>query len=101
MKKIRQKQFYFSPFEAALWEGSVLLILATFMAFDRTNCLSLAASLVGVASLLFSAKAHPLGQLLMVVFSLLYGIVSYTFAYYGEMLTYLGMTAPMSVFSLI
>lgn len=47
MKKIRQKQFYFSPFEAALWEGSVLLILAAFMAFDRTNCLSLAASLVG------------------------------------------------------
>ena len=101
MKKIRQKQFYFSPFEAALWGGSVLLILAAFMAFDRTNCLSLAASLVGVTSLIFNAKAHPLGQLLMVVFSLLYGIVSYTFAYYGEMLTYLGMTAPMSVFSLI
>lgn len=59
MKKIRQKQFYFSPFEAALWEGSVLLILATFMAFDRTNCLSLAASLVGVASLLFSAIPLP------------------------------------------
>ena len=37
----------------------------------------------------------------MVVFSLLYGVISYTFAYYGEMITYLGMTAPMAVFALI
>ncbi|MDO5398759.1 MAG: nicotinamide riboside transporter PnuC, partial [bacterium] len=38
---------------------------------------------------------------LMVIFSLLYGIISFTFAYYGEMLTYLGMTMPMAVFALI
>lgn len=37
----------------------------------------------------------------MVVFSLLYGIISYSFAYYGEMITYLGMTMPMAVFSLV
>ena len=42
-----------------------------------------------------------MGQLLMIVFSLLYGIISYTFAYYGEMITYLGMTMPMALFSLI
>jgi nicotinamide mononucleotide transporter len=40
-------------------------------------------------------------QLLMVVFSLLYGIISYTFSYYGEMITYLGMTMPMAIFALI
>lgn len=33
----------------------------------------------------------------MVLFSLLYGIISYAFAYYGEMITYLGMTMPMAV----
>lgn len=33
-------------------------------------------------------------------FSLLYGIISYSFAYYGEMMTYLGMTLPMDVLSL-
>ncbi len=37
----------------------------------------------------------------MILFSLLYGVISYTFAYYGEMLTYLGMTMPMAVFSLV
>ena len=37
----------------------------------------------------------------MVIFSLLYGIISYTFAYYGEMVTYLGMTMPMAVFALV
>lgn len=38
---------------------------------------------------------------LMIVFSLLYGVISYTCAYYGEMITYLGMTAPMALFALI
>ena len=37
----------------------------------------------------------------MVIFSLLYGIISYTFSYYGEMITYLGMTMPMAVVALI
>ena len=37
----------------------------------------------------------------MILFSLLYGIISYTFSYYGEMITYLGMTMPMAVFALI
>ena len=34
----------------------------------------------------------------MILFSLLYGIISYTFSYYGEMLTSLGMTMPMADF---
>ena len=37
----------------------------------------------------------------MVIFSLLYGIISYSFSYYGEMITYLGMTMPMAVFALV
>ena len=37
----------------------------------------------------------------MIIFSVLYGIISLTCAYYGEMITYLGMTAPMALFSLI
>lgn len=31
----------------------------------------------------------------------MYGIISYTFSYYGEMITYLGMTMPMAFFALI
>ncbi|MBQ2700860.1 MAG: nicotinamide mononucleotide transporter [Clostridia bacterium] len=92
---------YFSKLEIALWFSSVLLITVSFLLFDRANYLTLAASLIGVTSLIFSAKGNPFGQLLMVIFSLLYGIISYGFGYYGEMITYLGMTLPMAVFALI
>ena len=84
---------YFSRAERLLWGLSVVFIGA----FDRENYLTLAASLIGVTSLIFNAKGNPIGQVLMVIFSLLYGIISYTFAYYGEMVTYLGMTMPMAV----
>ena len=84
-----------------LWCFSVALIILSFCFFDRTNYLTLAASLIGVTSLIFNAKGNPFGQLLMVIFSLLYGIISFTFSYYGEMITYLGMTMPMAVFALI
>ena len=40
-------------------------------------------------------------KVLMVIFSLLYGVISWRFAYYGEMITYLGMTMPMAVFALV
>ena len=98
MKTIRT---YFSKTELALWSVSVLFIIISFYIFDRESYLTLAASLIGVTSLIFNAKGNPIGQALMIVFSLLYGIISFTFAYYGEMITYLGMTMPMALFALI
>jgi len=92
---------YFSKTEIILWCSSVVLVVASFCAFDRENYITLAASLIGVTSLIFNAKGNPFGQLLMVIFSLLYGIISYRFSYYGEMVTYLGMTMPMAVLALI
>ena len=92
---------YFSKIELALWTISMIVIIISFFVFDRTNYMTLYASLIGVTSLIFCAKGNPFGQVLMIVFSLLYGIISYTFAYYGEMITYLGMTLPMAVFALI
>ena len=92
---------YFTKGELALWGGSVGLILLSFALFDRESWLTLAASLIGVTSLIFNAKGNPVGQLLMVVFSLLYGVISWSFAYYGEMITYLGMTMPMAVVALV
>lgn len=92
---------YFSKTEIALWCSSAAVILISFCAVDRENYLTLIASLIGVTSLIFNAKGNAFGQLLMVIFSLLYGIISFTFAYYGEMITYLGMTMPMAIFALI
>ena len=92
---------YFSKGEQILWSSSAGLILVSFFLFDRGNLLTLAASLIGTTSLIFNAKGNPIGQALMIVFSLLYGVISYTFSYFGEMITYLGMTGPMALFALI
>ncbi len=91
----------FDRVEKGLWCLSVALILLAYGLFDRGSPLTLAASLIGATSLIFNAVGNPIGQFLMVVFSLLYGIISWRFAYYGEMITYLGMTAPMALFALI
>lgn len=73
-------------------------IVGSFAVFDRENYLTLTASVIGATSLIFNAKGNPFGQVLMIVFSILYGIISYSCSYYGEMITYLGMTAPMALF---
>ena len=98
MKKLTA---YFSKGELTLWGCSAGLILLSFFLFDRVNFMTLAASLIGTTSLIFNAKGNPIGQALMIVFSLLYGLISYTFSYFGEMITYLGMTGPMALFALI
>lgn len=98
---MRKKERYFTVPEIVLFTSSVLLITVSFIIFKSTDYITLAASLIGAMSLIFAAKGNPLGMFLMIVFSILYGIISYGYSYYGEMITYLGMTAPMSAFSLI
>jgi nicotinamide mononucleotide transporter PnuC len=98
---MRRLLSYFSRLELALWGASVALILLSFFAFDRVNYLTLIASLIGVTSLIFCAKGNPVGQVLMVIFSLFYGMISYSYSYYGEMITYLGMTLPMAIVALV
>ncbi len=101
MKKIKEFWKYFSLAEKLLWVLSVLLIATSFFIFGDESYLTLAASLIGVTSLIFCAKGNPFGLLLMIIFSLIYGYISFSCAYYGEMITYIGMTLPMSFFSLI
>ena len=91
MKKILSQ---FTKADRILWLSSVSLVILFFLIFDRVGFLTLVASLIGVTSLIFNAKGNPIGQILMILFSILYGIISYSFAYYGEMVTYLGMTGP-------
>lgn len=98
MKKIFN---YFSIGEILLWLFEVILITVFFCIFDRKEFLNLISSLIGITALIFCAKGNPIGQALVIVFSIFYGIISFGFAYYGEMITYLGMTAPMAVLSLV
>ena len=92
---------YFSTFEKMLWLVSFIAVVSSFLIFDRENWLNLVASVIGVTFLIFLAKGNPIGQFLTIVFSILYAIISYSFAYYGEMITYLGITAPMALLALI
>lgn len=99
--KIKNLVSYFSLTEKVLWLFSVSAIVISFLLFDKENYLTLIASLIGVTSLIFCAKGNPIGQVLMIIFSIIYSIISLSFQYYGEMITYLGMTLPMAVFSLV
>ena len=98
---IKRVKNYFSRGELVLYALSVMLIVLSYALFGGNSVMTLVASLIGVTSLLLNAKANPIGQFLTIVFSVFYGIISYSCAYYGEMITYLGMTAPMALFALI
>ena len=87
--------------EWALWIGSVGVILLSNILTGKVDFLMLVAALVGVTSLVLAAKGNFWSQILMIAFSILYAIISWQFRYWGEMITYLGMTLPMAVWSLI
>ena len=87
--------------EWILWVSSINIITVTFFIKSSGNYLTLVASLIGATFLIFIAKGMVIGQLLMLLFSVLYALISWNLCYYGEMLTYLGMTAPMAVLSAI
>ncbi len=88
-------------FEKALWGVSVTAILVSFAVTGAQDMLTAAVSVVGVTALLFVAKGYVLGQILVAVFAALYGGISFFQQYYGEMITYLGMTAPSAVVTAI
>lgn len=90
-----------SKFEWLLWAGSVILVTASFFVGTEQDILSLVASLIGVTALIFVSKGDVLGQIITVVFAVFYGIISFKQKYYGEMITYLGMTAPIAIISVI
>lgn len=92
---------YFSKAEILLWFFSVSSIVISFVMFSNNGCITLIASLIGVTSIIVNAKGNPTGQAMMIIFSIMYGIISYNCRYYGEMITYLGMTAPMAVVALV
>ena len=88
-------------YEYIIWISSVLIILISYIAFHIEEYMTLIASLVGVTGLIFLAKGDVLGQMLTVVFSILYAVVAYRFRYWGEMITYLGMTMPIAMAAVV
>ncbi len=87
-------------FERTLWLASMAVVLGSYLLFPSGTVLNVTAALIGVTALILVAKGHAMGQLLTIVFAVFYGIISWAFRYYGEMITYLGMTAPMAALAL-
>jgi nicotinamide mononucleotide transporter PnuC len=101
MNALKRINLYFTTFEKLLWLFSVAITIAVFLAFKNTNYVTLASCITGVTSLIFCAKGNPVGMALMIIFATFYGIISFVCRYYGEVITYVGMSMPMSVLSLI
>lgn len=91
----------FSIVEWLIWSISVITIIVCFFAFHNTQYLYLIGSLIGATALIFVSKGNPIGQIFTLIFSVFYGIISYSFGYYGEMITYLGMSAPIAIWAFI
>ena len=87
--------------ELILWLVSLAAVTVSFIIPEERDYLTLIASVIGVTALIFVAKGMVLGQVLTVVFAVFYGIISFFFTYYGEMITYLCMTAPIAVLAVI
>lgn len=87
--------------EFAIWVLSVVTIAVSFLLVNEKDYLTLTASLIGATALIFVAKGEVLGQILTVVFSIFYGIISFKFRYFGELITYVGMTAPIALMSAV
>ena len=97
MKNIKNPFADLTLFERGLWGISVAVIVLSAVIMGGADLFSVTASLIGVTALIFVAKGYVIGQILTVVFALFYGVISYGQQYYGEMITYLGMSSPMAI----
>ncbi len=89
------------PVEYALFACSVAAIVLSFFLTGNTDYLQLSASLIGALSLILMAKGNVAGQILSVIFAIFYAIISYFCGYYGEIITYLCMSAPVAMLAVI
>lgn len=87
--------------EWGLWLVSLTVVILSNLMTGTVDAITLTATLVGVTALIFVARGDVWGQLLTVIFSLLYSVTSWRFHYYGEIITYLGMSAPIAAASAI
>ena len=101
MKKFLNPFADLTLFERGLWCTSVAVIILSAVLMGGADLFSVIASLIGVTALIFVAKGYVIGQILTVVFAVFYGVISYFQHYYGEMITYLGMTSPIALMAAV
>lgn len=87
--------------ELLVWAASSLLILISFLVIKDKSPMVLLTALVGVAALTFVVRGSIMGQLLLIVFSVLYSVVACGEHYYGEMVTFAFMQIPVSMYTVV
>ena len=90
----------FTKFEIRLWMISALVVTLAFLCGGEWQWLNLVASLTGVSALIFVGKGNVIGQVFTLIFAILYAVISYDLRYYGEMITYIGMTGLIAIVSI-
>lgn len=90
-----------SKAEKTRWFISLIIIIVSSCLFHEKDILTIIASVIGATALIFVGKGDAIGQLLTIIFAVIYGNISFRFHYYGEMITYVGMTAPSALWAMI
>ena len=91
----------FRYYDYILLVVSVAVVITSNIMTGTVSPLVLVATSLGVIALLFLAKGNVWGQIICIIFCILYGIISFETRYYGEMITYVCMSLPMAVVSTV
>ena len=90
-----------TKFEWFLWITSILIVTISYIFVPDQKVITIFTCIIGITALIFCAKGFVIGQVLILVFSILYSIISFCFAYYGEMITYLCLSSPAAVCAIV
>lgn len=95
------KHLKLTKFETCLCLVSVLVIVIGFCFGQEKDVLNLVSSLIGVISLIYIAKGNLFGQILALIFGILYAFVSYQNRLFSELITYGFMYVPLSIATIV
>ncbi len=92
---------FLSKTESIILSTSIVVICLSYILSGAGDALTVISSVIGVIAVMFVAKGYVFGQMLCIVFAIIYGIISFNYRYYGEMITYLCMSMPVAFAALI
>ena len=87
--------------EWILYSISLIVVVGTNFFAAKIDVLNMVATIFGVTALIFIAKGNVFGQVLAVIFGALYAVSALDNRYYSETITYLGMSVPVAIASIV